>query len=98
LTTVTANRAATPFERIGGTEILRRIVDRFYDLMDSDPDYADLRAMHATDLGPMRDSLTGFLTGWTTCGKGIHVPRYKATKNISRCYGSIGQEHRYRPL
>ena len=41
-----------------------RIVDRFYDLMDSAPDYRDLRAMHAEDLTPMRRSLSGFLTGW----------------------------------
>ncbi len=43
---------------------MRAIVERFYDLMDADPAYAELRAMHAPDLGMMRASLTGFLTGW----------------------------------
>ncbi|GAC1417839.1 MAG: hypothetical protein NVSMB69_18750 [Novosphingobium sp.] len=43
---------------------MRRITDRFYDLMDRDPAYARLRAMHAADLGPMRDSLPSFLAGW----------------------------------
>ena len=56
---------ATPYERLGGREVLRTIVDRFYDLMDEDPAYAALRAMHAADLTPMRESLTGFLTGWS---------------------------------
>ena len=56
---------ATPYDRIGGREVLRAIVNRFYDLMDEDPAYAGLRAMHAEDLAPMRQSLTGFLTGWS---------------------------------
>ncbi|QJQ33549.1 globin [Sphingomonas lacunae] len=40
------------------------MVDHFYDLMDGDPAYARLRAIHAADLSPMRDSLAGFLNGW----------------------------------
>jgi len=65
VTTETETRPATPYERLGGREVLRAIVDRFYDLMDEDPAYAALRAMHAKDLTPMRESLTGFLTGWS---------------------------------
>ncbi|MCL6249928.1 group II truncated hemoglobin [Altererythrobacter sp. KTW20L] len=56
--------ALTPFDRIGGRTAIARIVDRFYDLMDGEPRFAALRAMHGADLGPMRHSLTGFLTGW----------------------------------
>jgi hemoglobin len=59
-----SSEPVTPFEAIGGEEKVRQLVNRFYDLMDSDPAYADLRAMHAKDLGEMRTSLTGFLTGW----------------------------------
>jgi hemoglobin len=54
----------TPFDRIGGAPAVRRIVDRFYDLMEGNPAYSQLRAIHAPDLAPMRDSLTGFLTAW----------------------------------
>ena len=54
----------TPFERIGGAAPVAALVERFYDLMEQDPDYAELRATHAPDLGPMRASLAGFLTGW----------------------------------
>ena len=54
----------SPFERIGGHDVMRRITDRFYDLMEADPAYARLRAMHALDLGPMRESLPSFLAGW----------------------------------
>ncbi|MFA7440659.1 MAG: group II truncated hemoglobin [Sphingomonadaceae bacterium] len=54
----------TPFEMIGGAASVRRIVDHFYDLMEQEPQYKLLRDMHAPDLGPMRDSLSGFLTAW----------------------------------
>jgi hemoglobin len=56
---------ATPYDRIGGIDTLRRIAERFYDLMERDPAFAELRAMHAPDLAPMRASLPGFLAGWT---------------------------------
>jgi hemoglobin len=55
----------SPYERLGGIEVLRRITDRFYDLMDTDPSYKALRDMHAPDLAPMRESLPGFLAGWS---------------------------------
>lgn len=55
----------TPYDIIGGREGVARFVDRFYDLMDSDPAYAGLRAMHAPDLAPMRRSLAGWLSAWT---------------------------------
>lgn len=54
----------TPFEQIGGAERVKAVVEAFYDLMDADPAYARLRAIHAPDLAPMRASLAGFLTGW----------------------------------
>lgn len=54
----------TPYTRIGGAACVRRIADAFYDAMDTDPAFAKLRAMHAPDLAPMRESLTGFLTAW----------------------------------
>ena len=57
-------RQTTPFEMIGGVEPIRRVVDAFYDLLESDPQYAELRAMHAPDLAPMREALTGFFIGW----------------------------------
>lgn len=55
---------ALPIDRVGGTERVQAIVETFYDLMDREPDYAALRAMHADDLAPMRRSLGQFLTAW----------------------------------
>lgn len=55
---------ATPFEAIGGEAAVRRIVDAFYDRMDTDPAYAGIRALHPQDLSGSRDKLHWFLCGW----------------------------------
>lgn len=54
----------TAFDQIGGATPVATMVNAFYDLMETDPAYARLRAIHAEDLTPMRASLAGFITGW----------------------------------
>jgi len=54
----------TPFEWIGGEARVRALVDRFYDLMDLEPAYAQLRASHGSTLQDARDKLFWFLCGW----------------------------------
>jgi hemoglobin len=54
----------TPFAWIGGEARVRALVDRFYDLMDLEPGYAELRAAHGSDLDTARDKLFWFLCGW----------------------------------
>ncbi|HTI86594.1 MAG TPA: group II truncated hemoglobin [Alphaproteobacteria bacterium] len=54
---------AAPYQKIGEVQ-LRAVVDRFYDIMDTDPRATQLRAMHAVDLRPMRERLFQFLSGW----------------------------------
>lgn len=61
---MTDQPTTTPYEQIGGQSAIAAVVERFYDLMESDPAYAELRAIHANDLAPMRKSLAGFLAGW----------------------------------
>jgi hemoglobin len=56
--------AKTPFEMLGGEAVIASIVERFYDLVERDPAYAELRAMHMGDLDEVRKGLTGFLVGW----------------------------------
>ncbi len=54
----------TPFEWIGGEARIREVVERFYDLMDLEPAYAELRQSHGSDLSSARDKLFMFLCGW----------------------------------
>lgn len=82
----------TPFYRLGGHETMQAIVDRFYDLMDSDPAYAHLRAMHAPDLSFMRKSLAGFLTGWSG------GPRDWFEQNPGKCMMSAHKDYVITPL
>lgn len=55
---------ATPFEWIGGEAQVKALVERFYDLMDLEPAYAALRAVHAPSLDSAREKLFWFLCGW----------------------------------
>jgi hemoglobin len=54
----------TPFEMIGGEAKVHALAERFYDLMDLEPAYAALRAVHGTDLAKARQHLFWFLCGW----------------------------------
>jgi len=54
----------TPFAELGGEPSVRALVDRFYDLMDIEPHYRELRATHGNALDSARDKLFWFLCGW----------------------------------
>ncbi|WP_420475368.1 group II truncated hemoglobin [Noviherbaspirillum sp. ST9] len=54
----------TAFELVGGEEKLRTLVDRFYDLMELEPEFAGIRAMHPQSTEGSRDKLFWFLCGW----------------------------------
>lgn len=53
------------FELVGGEEKLRALVDRFYDLMELESEFAGIRAMHPASTDGSRDKLFWFLCGWT---------------------------------
>jgi len=65
----------TPFERLGGEPGVRTLVDRFYDLMDLEPDFAGIRRLHPTSLDGSRDKLHWFLCGWLG-GPDLYVQRF----------------------
>jgi hemoglobin len=54
----------TVYDWLGGEGAVRALVDHFYDLMDLEPAYAELRALHPTTLEGSRDKLFWFLCGW----------------------------------
>ena len=54
----------TPYEWIGGEPKVHALVERFYDLMEIEPKYKELRAAHGTELERARQNLFWFLCGW----------------------------------
>lgn len=65
----------TIFEQIGGEDKVRRLVERFYDLMDTQPEAAGIRALHPADLTHSREKLFMFLVGWMG-GPPLYVTKY----------------------
>jgi hemoglobin len=59
-----AAASASAFELLGGEQKVRDLVDRFYDLMDLESEFATLRALHPPTLDGSRDKLFWFLCGW----------------------------------
>jgi len=67
--------SANPFEALGGQPAVRQLVDRFYDLMDLEPAFAGLRALHPAVLDSSRDKLHWFLCGWLG-GPQLYVEKF----------------------
>ncbi|SEL09807.1 group II truncated hemoglobin [Nitrosovibrio tenuis] len=63
------------YELMGGETVLRRLVDRFYDLMDEDPDYYRIRKLHPENLASSRQKLFMFLSGLTG-GPSLYTDKY----------------------
>jgi hemoglobin len=63
------------YDTIGGAERLRLMVDRFYDLMELEAEFAGLRALHPPSTDGSRDKLFWFLSGWMG-GPDLYIERY----------------------
>jgi len=70
-----ADGVVIPYEAIGGAEATQRLCDRFYDLMDSLPEAAEVRALHPPDLRGSRDKFADFLSGWLG-GPQLYIEKY----------------------
>lgn len=64
MTDATSGQETLAFDLIGGEARVRELVDRFYDLMDLEPEFAVLRALHPQSLDGSRNKLFWFLCGW----------------------------------
>jgi len=65
----------THYERIGGEEGVRTLVNRFYELMDTLPEAKEIRDFHQQDLTRTRQLLVDFLSGWLG-GPPLYVQKY----------------------
>jgi len=69
------NQSALPYDRIGGEPVLRRLVSRFYELMDTLPEAYGIRKLHQADLASAEEKLFLYLTGWLG-GPQLYVEKY----------------------
>lgn len=68
--------AANPhYAAVGGEAGVRRLVERFYALMNELPQARALRALHPADLGQSKERLFMFLSGWLG-GPGLYAERF----------------------
>lgn len=59
-----SNDKRSHYERIGGEQKVRALVQRFYQLMDELPEAHRIRKMHHISLKNSEDKLFMFLSGW----------------------------------
>jgi len=58
------SKQATPYELLGGAEVLRRVVARFYAPMDAEPEFHAVRKLHPAELAHSTEKLYMFLSGY----------------------------------
>jgi hemoglobin len=73
--TSTLQTQQTPYERIGAEDGVRRLVRRFYQLMDELPEAYGVRKLHAHDLSGSEEKLFMYLTGWLG-GPQLYIQRH----------------------
>ncbi|WKE65704.1 group II truncated hemoglobin [Gallaecimonas kandeliae] len=54
----------TPYQMLGGEAAVRRLANRFYDIMETDPVATELLAIHPQPLDAIRQKFFEFLSGW----------------------------------
>jgi len=70
------------YKAVGGYDGLVKLVDDFYDVMDTLPEAKRIRDMHPDDLEVTKDKLVYFLSGWMggpriypeKYGRGVSLP------------------------
>ena len=71
---MTIQTSTTPYEALGTEAGVRRLVQRFYELMDELPEAYTVRQMHPESLKGSAESLFEFLSGWFG-GPSLYIAR-----------------------
>jgi hemoglobin len=84
----------THYETIGGNDVVKQMVERFYDLMQLEPAYAGIRHLHPLNLDGSREKLYQFLSGWLG-GPPLYVDLYGHPRLRARhMHVAIGEAER----
>lgn len=65
----------TPYQIIGEEAGVQKLVDKFYDEMDSNPKMKLIRDLHSKNLDTAREKLFEFLSGWLG-GPDLYIQKY----------------------
>lgn len=65
----------TPYQLIGGEAATLRLANRFYDIMETAPEAAELYAIHPQPMDMIRQKFFEFLSGWLG-GPGLFEQKY----------------------
>lgn len=65
----------TAYAQLGGEEVLRKLTQRFYEIMDTSEDFKELRAMHPGNIQSSEEKLFLFLSGWLG-GPNLFMEKY----------------------
>ena len=77
----------TLYEAIGGDATVRRLTQRFYELMDTLPEAKNCRAIHPPSLEGSEAKLYDYLTGYLG-GPPVYVEKYGHPRLRSRHFGA----------
>jgi hemoglobin len=91
---MTPDPAQTPFERIGGQPVVDRIIDRFYDRMDTLPEARLIRTLHPEQLTATRAVLKNYLAEWLGGPSAYSQERGHPRLRARHLPFSIGDEER----
>lgn len=84
----------TLYEAIGGEATIRKLVNRFYELMDTLPEARHVRAVHPPSLASAEEKLYEYLTGYLG-GPPLYTDKYGHPRLRSRHFvAPIGPEER----
>jgi hemoglobin len=82
------------FDRVGGAVTIDRLVEAFYSRMDTLPEAGVIRAMHAPELGPVKNVLKRYLSEWTG-GPKLYSPE-KGHPRLRAAHGICDRQCRAR--
>jgi hemoglobin len=72
---VSDQQTITLYEAIGGDATVKKLCQRFYQLMDTMPEAARCRAIHPADMSKSEDKLYDYLTGYLG-GPPVYMEKY----------------------
>ena len=82
------------YQAAGQFEGLQKLVDAFYDFMDTLPEAKRIRDMHPQDLTESRDKLARFLAAWTGGPKLFHEKYGPISIPAAHSHLDIGEAER----